>query len=76
MKFSTTLAMASMAALAVAVPTATVEKRADTCGQYDSVTTGTYIVYNDLWGESGATSGSGCIGVDGLSGTTVKWHAT
>ena len=75
MKISITLAAASIAAIASAAPT-TVVKRADSCAQYGSVATGTYTVYNNLWGETAATSGSECFGVDGLSGTTVKWHTT
>ena len=49
-------------------------KRANSCGQWDSVHTGAYTVYNNLWGQSAATSGSECFGVDGLSGNTVRWH--
>ena len=75
MKFSTTIASASMAAIAIAVPTK-VLKRADSCGQWDTVETGSYTVYNNLWGESSATSGSQCFGVDGLSGNKVSWHTT
>ncbi|KAH7066974.1 concanavalin A-like lectin/glucanase domain-containing protein [Paraphoma chrysanthemicola] len=66
--------LASTAALALAVPTATIQKRADYCGQWDSAVTGTYTVYNNLWGQADATSGSQCTGVDGLSGSTLKWH--
>ncbi|TKA70308.1 hypothetical protein B0A55_08204 [Friedmanniomyces simplex] len=66
----------TLSGLVAAAPTKTVEKRADSCGQYASVATGAYTIYNDLWGESGATSGSGCIGVNSLSGSTVKWHST
>jgi xyloglucan-specific endo-beta-1,4-glucanase len=60
---------------AVAVPT-TIVQRADSCGQWDSVETGSYTVYNNLWGESSATSGSQCFGVDGLSGDKISWHTT
>ncbi|CAO2652539.1 Nn.00g008220.m01.CDS01 [Neocucurbitaria sp. VM-36] len=75
MKFSTLL-FASTASLALAAPTATIQKRADYCGQWDSAVTGTYTVYNNLWGQADATSGSQCTGVDGLSGTTLKWHTS
>ncbi|KAF1914711.1 concanavalin A-like lectin/glucanase domain-containing protein [Ampelomyces quisqualis] len=70
----TVLTLASTAALALAAPTATVQKRADYCGQWDSQVTGTYTVYNNLWGQADATSGSQCTGVDGLSGSTLRWH--
>ncbi|KAJ4373277.1 hypothetical protein N0V83_003571 [Neocucurbitaria cava] len=75
MKLSTLL-FASTASLALAAPTATIQKRADYCGQWDSTVTGTYTVYNNLWGQADATSGSQCTGVDGLSGTTLKWHTS
>uniref|UniRef100_L2FHU4 Xyloglucan-specific endo-beta-glucanase n=1 Tax=Colletotrichum fructicola (strain Nara gc5) TaxID=1213859 RepID=L2FHU4_COLFN len=54
MKFSAILALLPLAALAT--PTPTVEKRASTyCGQWDSAVTGTYTVYNNLWGMSSGT---------------------
>jgi xyloglucan-specific endo-beta-1,4-glucanase len=40
------LTLASTVAFALAVPTATIQKRADYCGQWDSAITGTYTVYN------------------------------
>ncbi|KAM0797520.1 endoglucanase A precursor [Usnea florida] len=59
------------------MPTKTIQERGTTyCGQWDSVQTGDYTVYNDLWGISAAKSGSQCFGVDGLSGSTLKWHTT
>jgi len=66
----------SLAALVAASPTRTLQKRADSCGQWDTIQTGTYTVYQDLWGESSATSGSQCSGVDSLSGSTLAWHTT
>lgn len=76
MKLTTTIAAASLAALVTAAPSRTVAKRADSCGQWDSVQTGDYTVYNDLWGEDDADSGSGCFGIDSVSGSTIAWHAT
>jgi xyloglucan-specific endo-beta-1,4-glucanase len=73
MKF-TIIVPAILAAAAAAIPTATLDKRATTiCGQWDSVVTGTYTVYQDLWGESAATSGSQCTTVtsDSSDGTLV-----
>lgn len=75
MKFSTAMAAASMAAMAAAAPTKTV-KRADSCGQWDTVETGSYTVYNNLWGEDNASSGSQCMGVSSLSDNTISWHTT
>ncbi|KAI1311737.1 family 12 glycosyl hydrolase [Xylaria venustula] len=70
------LASAALAGLVAATPTPTLDKRATTfCGQWDSVETGTYIVYNNLWGESAGT-GSQCTTVNSLSGTTVAWSTS
>lgn len=67
--------VAGLAAVAIASPVE-LAKRADFCGQWDTATEGNYIVYNNLWGESAATSGSQCTGVDSYSGTTVAWHTS
>lgn len=75
MRVETTFSAVSLLALAAATPTRTINKRA-TCGQWDSIQTGAYTVYNDLWGESGATSGSGCIAVNGISVNTLSWDST
>ena len=75
MKTTSLISAATVIAAAAAVPT-TVYKRADQCGQYDTVQTGSYTLYNNLWGESAASSGSECVGVDGLSGNTLSWHTT
>ncbi|KAI1426272.1 family 12 glycosyl hydrolase [Xylaria sp. FL1777] len=70
------LASAALASLALATPTPTIDKRATTfCGQWDSVQTGSYIVYNNLWGESAGT-GSQCTTVNSLSGSTVAWSTS
>ncbi|KAJ4987135.1 glycosyl hydrolase family 12 [Stagonosporopsis vannaccii] len=77
MKFSTLFTFASTAALAIAAPTtpaSDLSKRADFCGQWDNQVQGPYTIYNNLWGRDQATSGSQCTGVDGLSGSTLKWH--
>ena len=74
MKLSTFL-IASTASLALAAP-ATIEKRADYCGQWDNKVNGVYTTYNNLWGQSDATSGSQCTGVDSLTGSTLKWHTS
>ncbi|KAI0407949.1 family 12 glycosyl hydrolase [Xylaria palmicola] len=70
------LASAALASLALATPTPTVDKRATTfCGQWDSVQTGSYIVYNNLWGQSSG-SGSQCTTVNSLSGNSVAWSTS
>jgi len=76
MKFSQTILPLAFAAAAIAVPTATLDKRATTiCGQWDSVVTGTYTVYEDLWNEAAGT-GSQCTTVNSLSGTTLAWSTS
>lgn len=75
MKISSLLAVAGTASVAFAAPTATIEKRADMCGQWDNTVTGPYTLYNNLWGRDDADSGSQCTTLDGLSGSTIKWHA-
>ncbi|EME47572.1 glycoside hydrolase family 12 protein [Dothistroma septosporum NZE10] len=74
MKLSVALASA-LAALAIASPTP-ILKRAENCEQYGSVQTGDYTVYNDLWGEAQATSGSQCFSIAGLSGGVLSWATT
>ncbi|GKT44513.1 endoglucanase cel12C [Colletotrichum spaethianum] len=73
MKFSAVLAIP---ALAFATPTPTIEKRATTfCDQWGSAVTGTYTVYNNLWGASSGT-GSQCTTLTGLSGSNLQWSTT
>ncbi|KAI0102403.1 family 12 glycosyl hydrolase [Nemania sp. FL0031] len=70
------VASVALAGLALATPTPTIDKRATTfCGQWDSVQTGSYIVYNNLWGESAGT-GSQCTTVNSLSGSSVAWSTS
>ena len=80
MKLSTVLflGLVSVYNPTIAIPTKTMQERGTTthCGQWDSVQTGAYTVYNDLWGISAAKSGNQCFGVDGLSGSTLEWHTT
>ncbi|TQN69983.1 Endoglucanase cel12C [Colletotrichum shisoi] len=74
MKLSAALAL--LPALALATPTPTVEKRATTfCDQWGSAVTGTYTVYNNLWGASSGT-GSQCTTLTGLSGSNLQWSTT
>ncbi|KAL3433007.1 xyloglucan-specific endo-beta-1,4-glucanase A [Aspergillus tetrazonus] len=63
----------SLASLASA---ATITRRADFCGQWDTATAGNFIVYNNLWGQDNADSGSQCTGVDSANGNSVSWHTT
>ncbi|CAG8925613.1 unnamed protein product [Penicillium salamii] len=61
---------------AASLPTKTLARRADFCDQWGSVTTGSYIVYNNLWGQSYDTSGKQCTGVDSLNGNDIAWHTS
>ena len=80
--FSKLLLLAPLVSLASASPTPVeLDSRAsiDTsshCGQWDTVTAGQYSLLLDLWGESGATSGSQCANLVSLSGSTVSWKTT
>jgi xyloglucan-specific endo-beta-1,4-glucanase len=49
---------------------------ADFCDQWGSVTSGDYIIYNNLWGRDAATSGSQCTGLDSNKNGTVAWHTS
>lgn len=44
-------------------------------GQWDSVPTGTYTVYQDLWNMNAGT-GSQCTTVNSLSGTSLAWSTS
>jgi xyloglucan-specific endo-beta-1,4-glucanase len=44
------------------------------CGQWDTATTSDFILYNDLWGESSATSGSQCTTLESSNGNTIVWQ--
>lgn len=72
MKFSAPIILAS-AATVLSVPTGTLQKREDFCGQYDSVESGSYTVYNNLWGMESAT-GEQCTGVTSGNGSSLAWH--
>lgn len=74
MKFSAIL-FASTASLALAAPIDTIQERGDYCEKNGVVkVTGAYTIYNNLWGQAKASSGSQCTGVDGLDGNSLKWH--
>nr|AJA40324.1 xyloglucan-specific endo-beta-D-1,4-glucanase [Penicillium oxalicum] len=81
MKSFTPLSLLSLALVglgdAAAVPaTNSLTRRSDFCDQWGSVTTGNYIVYNNLWGQSADPSGHQCTGVDSLKGNTIAWHTS
>ena len=66
-------------ALALPVPNLEARQSIDTsnhCGQWDVVSAGPYALLTDLWGASGATSGSQCSNLVSLSGNTISWKTT
>lgn len=76
MKFIQAILPAIFAATAIAVPTKTIEKRSTTlCGQWDSLQTGNYKLYQDLWNEGSATSGSQCSTINS-AGSSISWSTS
>lgn len=88
MKFSAGLASLALASLASArhnqrevshaeKPTPALKERStETCDQWGEIETGSYIVYNDLWGEAEATSGSQCTTVNSLTNNILSWSTS
>ena len=70
MKFLTPLVLSSLASAAA------LNRRADMCGQWDTTTTDKFTLYNNLWGEGNADSGSQCTGLDSDDGNTIAWHTS
>lgn len=73
MKPSYSLLLPILTSLSNAVAGSVIAKR-ELCGQYQVQATGPYSLYTNLWGESSATSGWQCSGVDYQSGNEVSWH--
>ncbi|KAL4993823.1 xyloglucan-specific endo-beta-1,4-glucanase A [Aspergillus recurvatus] len=69
------VSLASLAS-ATSIPSSTFTRRSDFCGQWDTATAGNFIVYNNLWGQDNADSGSQCTGVDSANGNGISWHTT
>lgn len=44
------------------------------CGQYQSQTSGPFLLDTNLWGEGSATSGWQCSGIDYQSGNEISWY--
>lgn len=74
MRFATLVALAAAVVPALAAPTATktLQPRAAFCGQWDSVQTGTFTLYNNLWGRDSG-SGSQCTEATAASGSSITW---
>ena len=59
-----------------AAPTRALEPRgASQCGQYTSISTGTFTIATNEWGASYGT-GSQCSQINGLTGSSLAWQTT
>lgn len=81
MKLLALVAPALVAASAIPAtgpaPSKTINERAtQICGQWDSIQTGSYTLYQDLWGMDSATSGSQCSTFESLNGDTIAWSTS
>ncbi|KKK12473.1 hypothetical protein P175DRAFT_0430638 [Aspergillus ochraceoroseus IBT 24754] len=66
------LALASLAS-AASIGAEDATRRGDFCAQWDTVTAGKFILYNNLWN---ASSGSQCTGLDSAKGNSITWHTS
>ncbi|CAL8579655.1 hypothetical protein XPA_005389 [Xanthoria parietina] len=65
-----------LVACCLSAPTKVLERRGPSqCGQYTSISTGSYTVYANQWGASTGT-GSQCSQIDALTGTSLAWSTT
>lgn len=77
MKFTQVALPLLFSSAALAVPTKSLQKRSTTtCDQWGSIVTGTYTLYQDLWDEAAASSGSQCSTLDSLTDGTVAWSTS
>lgn len=63
-------------ALATPSPTNTETQASSLCSQWATATTGSYLIYNNLWGEGSASSGKQCTTVDSLTSNKLAWHTS
>ena len=79
MKFTQVAALPLLFSAVLAAPTKTfpLQARSTTLtGSFASVVTGAYTVYQNLWGEADATSGSQTLTLDSESDGTVVWSTS
>ncbi|KAA8565621.1 hypothetical protein EYC84_009473 [Monilinia fructicola] len=79
MKFTQVALPLLFSGAAIAAPAASKTLKARStqiCGQYDSVATGAYTVYQNLWGKDQATSGSQCSTVESLNDANIAWSSS
>lgn len=70
------LLLSFLTSTALSSPTPVKRSNASMCGQWDSVVTGTYTLYNNLWDESAADSGSQCTTLTSPSSNTLAWSTS
>lgn len=73
MKFSCLVASAFLASTVFAAPSALKPRSMSLTGSWNSYVDGDYTVYQNLWGESEATSGSQTTMVEGTTNGLLKW---
>jgi len=77
MKLSQAAASVLFSSAALAAPAKTVQERSTTtCSSFNSITTGAYTIYQNLWGASAASSGSQCQTFNSLSNGYVSWSTS
>lgn len=79
MKFIQAAAVSALfsAACAAPAPTPTLQERSTTfTGSFDSVVSGAYTIYQNLWGASAATSGSQSLTLTSVTSGVVKWSTS
>jgi xyloglucan-specific endo-beta-1,4-glucanase len=78
MKFSQVAALPLLFSSAtLAAPPPTLQERATTsCDQWGTIVSGPYTLYQDLWNEASATSGSQCSTLNSLTNGVVSWSTS
>ncbi|KAE8353096.1 concanavalin A-like lectin/glucanase domain-containing protein [Aspergillus coremiiformis] len=72
------LVLGAAAASAAWTPSHTHRRRADQCGQYDTINVGNFKLYNNMWGKDSG-SGHQCVGLDSSANDSsgrVSWHTS
>jgi len=46
------------------------------CGQWDTLNQAPYVIYQDLWNQGAATSGSQCTTLDGFTNGRLTWSTS
>jgi xyloglucan-specific endo-beta-1,4-glucanase len=76
MKFTQAAALPLLFSAALAAPSKTLQGRSTTCSSWDEIPSGSYTIYQNLWGEADATSGSQCLTLTSVSSGSVEWSTS